>query len=137
MIESKDGVLNVPVRGEIILLQIRYLEFIVLLGHPKEITQLSLSLRRYTYDDLVRLRNIPFSVKDKRDYLPLALYELNVTRCWTFVVLVCVGASQMIPLSVLARNLHKRPVHETGSGRGPKEARRTQSAEGCSRDQSE
>ena len=52
----------------------------------------------------------------------------SVIRCWAFVVLVCVGASQTIPLSVLARNPHKGPVRETGSRRGkegPKEARKT------------
>ena len=41
---------------------------------------------------------------------------------------VCVGASQRIPLSVLARNPHKGPVRETRSGRGnegPRGARKT------------
>ena len=51
-----------------------------------------------------------------------------VTRCWAFVVLVCVGTSQTTPLSVLARNPHKGPLRETGSGREEevqREARRT------------
>ena len=36
----------------------------------------------------------------------------TVTRYWAFVELMCVGASQRIPLSVLARNPHKWPAHE-------------------------
>ena len=58
------------------------------------------------------------------------------TRCWAFVVWVCVDASQTIPLFVLVRNPHKGPVHEisheTGRERGkegPREERRRQSAE--------
>ena len=42
---------------------------------------------------------------------------------------MCVGASQIIPLSVLARNPHKGPVHEisqeTGSRRGKEGPRET------------
>ena len=54
-----------------------------------------------------------------------------VTRCGAFVVWVCVGASQMTSLSLLARNPHKglaREIsHEIRSGRG-KEGLREQSA---------
>ena len=35
----------------------------------------------------------------------------SVTPCWAFVVLVCVGAIQRIPLSALARNSHKGFAH--------------------------
>ena len=38
-----------------------------------------------------------------------------VTLCWAFVVLVCVDASQRIPLSALVRNPHKGPERETSA----------------------
>ena len=53
-------------------------------------------------------------------FLSLSLY-IYMKLCWAFVVLVCVGASQRIPLSALARNPHKGPAleisHETGRTR--------------------
>ena len=65
-----------------------------------------------------------------------------MTRCWAFVLWVCVSACQTIPLSVLARNPHKELVrkisHETGRRRGkggPREERTRQSAEVGRRDQ--
>ena len=66
----------------------------------------------------------------------------TVTLCWAFVVLVCVGARQRIPLSALARNPQKglrarSPTRsEVGEGRKVQEKRRRQSAEGSRRDQS-
>ena len=55
-----------------------------------------------------------------------------MTRC-VAIRFVCVGATQMISLSVLARNSHKGPEdeisHETGSGggkEGPREDRENQ-----------
>ena len=73
-------------------------------------------------------------------------FEDNDTRvCDTMlgILCACAGASQTIHLSVLARNPHKGLVreisHETGRERGkegPREERRTQSAEGSSRKQS-
>ena len=60
-----------------------------------------------------------------------------VTRYLAFIVLVCLGPSQMIPLSVLAWNPHKWPVHKTGSEWGKVwERAKGQSAEGPRRKQS-
>ena len=65
-----------------------------------------------------------------------------VTRWLAFVSMVVgVGSSQRIPLSVLTRNPHKglaREIsHETGRGRekeGPRVKRRSQSTKGCSQE---
>ena len=72
--------------------------------------------------------------------MKLACYLL-VIRCWAFIVSVCVGASQRILLSVLARNPKKGPAHEIshepGSGwrkESPWEYRRSESAEGSRRE---
>ena len=64
---------------------------------------------------------------------PVKDHQLTVTLCLTFVKLVCVGASQRIPLSALARNPHKGPereiFHETGSGQGKESPREDRESE--------
>ena len=55
------------------------------------------------------------------------------------LISVCVGATQRISLPVLARNPHKRPERETGSGgrtEGPKEDRESQLTKESRREQS-
>ena len=58
---------------------------------------------------------------------------MYIVTPWVASVSVCVGASQRIPLSVLARNLHKGPLRETGSGRGKEGANQQKGAEEISR----
>ena len=58
---------------------------------------------------------------------------------WLAFVSVCVGATQRIFLSVLARNPHKVPEHETGIGggkEGPREDRESQLTKEGRREQS-
>ena len=61
-----------------------------------------------------------------------------VTR-WVALVSVCVVATQRISLSVLARNPHKGPERETGSGggkEGPRDDRESQLTKEGRREQS-